>query len=115
MNNHDSNNAVPWILSGPQKRVEIRVPERLLDLFDSQHPVRATALINLIIMSLGDLTDIANYKAKPSRNPSHWHQKDQLLRDAILLKIVETLQSGSMDPNHFDQLIRLCFNIVDEL
>ena len=111
----DSANQIPWILDGPMKRVEFQAPERLVDLFDSNNKVRTEALIELMICSLGDQIDLANYKPAPSANPYHWPEKDQLLRNAILTNMGNLLQKGPINPVHFDQMLRMAFPIEDEL
>lgn len=109
---------VPWVLDGPKKRADLQVPERLLDIFDAQAPSnqsRNAKIITLIIKSLEGKIDIKDAESISFRAPSNWPAKDRLLRNALLLKITETLEKGSMDPNHFDQLMQFAFASEEEL
>lgn len=106
---------IPWIMDGPKKRIEFQAPERLVELFDSKNKVRSDALIELMICSLKDEIDLASCKPAPSANPHHWPEKDLLLRNAILIKTEILLEHGPMDPEHFDQILRLAFAKENEL
>lgn len=115
MNTKESQNKMPWILDGPRKSINLKLPRRLLDRFDQANPNRTAGIAKLMLESLGDDLSTKGNDSLPFRNPCQWPQKDLSLRNATILKIVETLQEGSMNPIHFGQLIRFGFHAEEEL